>query len=216
MFSNTQVTAVPKCFPFSCFSVVGGREKGWSSLVLVWLIHQFPLPPDCVWWLTQEWLLPERPRVKPELHPRPAIEWFHLAYIWTHSWDEGRHVFLNEDGTWEKTCFSHLCNFLPGSRRFLSSYSLETKRFMYIKPGQNQVLPLKGTGATSCLHHPLCWRKNRDGCFICTFLACACQRYTSLHSQSKCKMTTKQKSALECPSRLPDFCKGAKCPSSGI
>lgn len=154
--------------------------------------------------------------MKPELHPRPAIEWFHLAYIWTHSWDEGRHVFLNEDGTWEKTCFSHLCNFLPGSRRFLSSYLLETKRFMYIKPGQNQVLPLKGTGATSCLHHPLCWRKNRDGCFICTFLACACQRYTSLHSQSKCKMTTKQKSTLECPSRLPDFCKGAKCPSSGI
>lgn len=50
--------------------------------------------------------------MKPELHPRPAIEWFHLAYIWTHSWDEGRHVFLNEDGTWEKTCFSYLCNFL--------------------------------------------------------------------------------------------------------
>lgn len=117
--------------------------------------------------------------MKPELHPRPAIEWFHLAYIWTHSWEEGRHVFLNEDGTWERTCFSYLCNFLPGSRRFLSSYSLETKCFMYIKPGQNQVLPLKGTGATSCLHHPLCWRKNRDGCFICTFLVCACQRYTS-------------------------------------
>lgn len=97
-----------------------------------------------------------------------------LAYIWTHSLIRVD-IFFNEGSTWDNV---HLLNFLPGSWKFLSSYLLETKCFMYVRPGQ--VLPVKGSAATSCLHHPLCWRKNKDDCFVCISLACICQEYNSV------------------------------------
>lgn len=195
--------------------MVGGWEEGLRFVGLVWLIP----PVFSAAWLdlvthstaASSWecwgeTLSSIPGLPPN-GPRSTP-----GYIWTCSLDEDRHVICS-DSTWDKNFFFDLLNNLSGSRRFLSSCSLETKCCMYIEPLQNQVLLLKkcqsyGLASLSAL------LKEKQKRVFCLHLRS--QEHTTLSTpktNTKWQQSKKVYPRVVCPSRVPDFC-GARCPSS--